>query len=285
MINLIILYLYVLVVRNSYGEFKEVIPLESFDDFKMTEVIKKPPLENREIKKIEEKKRDEKLVQIVKEEESEESISNESVPLISEARLKEIILESKNSPLPQNEVEINSNILYLINTEKNSDDGVFQSLEETLNKYEFSDKSNDSYGGKVTSAEITSDKLIDNLEFGVGVAYENDEYHNGEERKQNAEVLSHTPVYAIGKYKIAKDEESVKYLKLNLGYAIGDYTPNREYENKTQNGLYYGIGGGMEFDKISLDLMYQVNKDAYEKKDSTQDDSRITFSIDYRLDI
>lgn len=285
MINLIILYLYVLVVKNSYGEFKEVVPLEASSDFKMTKVIKKQPLENRKIKKIEEEKRDEDIVQVIEEEESEDSISNESVPIISEARLKEIISESKDSPLPQNEVEINSNTLYSINAEKNSGDGVFQSLEETLDKYEFSDKSNDSYGGKVTSTEITSDKLIDNLEFGVGVAYENDEYYNGDERKQNTEVLSHTPVYAIGKYKIAKDEESVKYLKLNLGYAIGDYTQNREYENKTQNGLYYGIGGGMEFDKVSLDLMYQVNKDAYEKKDSTQDDSRITFSVDYKLDI
>lgn len=285
MINLIILYLYVLVVKNSYGEFKEIVPLEASSDFKMTKVIKKQPLENREIKKIEEKKRDEDIVQVIEEEELEDSISNESVPIISEARLKEIISESKDSPLPQNEVEINSNTLYSINAEKNSGDGVFQSLEETLDKYEFSDKSNDSYGGKVTSTEITSDKLIDNLEFGVGVAYENDEYYNGDERKQNTEVLSHTPVYAIGKYKIAKDEESVKYLKLNLGYAIGDYTQNREYENKTQNGLYYGIGGGMEFDKVSLDLMYQVNKDAYEKKDSTQDDSRITFSVDYKLDI
>ncbi|MGY0394385.1 hypothetical protein [Fusobacterium sp. SYSU M8A802] len=284
MINLIILYLYVLVVKNSYGEFKEIVPLEASSDFKMTKVIKKQPLENREIKKIEEKKRDEDIVQVI-EEELEENIPNESVPIISEARLKEIISESKDSPLPQNEVEINSNALYSINTEKNSGDGVFQSLEETLDRYEFSDKSNDSYGGKVTSTEITSDKLIDNLEFGVGVAYENDEYYNGDERKQNTEVLSHTPVYAIGKYKIAKDEESVKYLKLNLGYAIGDYTQNREYENKTQNGLYYGIGGGMEFDKVSLDLMYQVNKDAYEKKDSTQDDSRITFSVDYKLDI
>lgn len=284
MINLIILYLYVLVVKNSYGEFKEIVPLEASSDFKMTKVIKKQPLENREIKKIEEKKRDEDIVQVI-EEELEENIPNESVPIISEARLKEIISESKDSPLPQNEVEINSNTLYLINAEKNSGDGVFQSLEETLDRYEFSDKSNDSYGGKVTSTEITSDKLIDNLEFGVGVAYENDEYYNGDERKQNTEVLSHTPVYAIGKYKLAKDEESVKYLKLNLGYAIGDYTQNREYENKTQNGLYYGIGGGMEFDKVSLDLMYQVNKDAYEKKDCTQDDSRITFSVDYKLDI
>ena len=46
--------------------------------------------------------------------------------------------------------------------------------------------------------------------------------------------------------------------------------------------MYYGIGGGVEYDDISLDLIYQVNKDAYEKN-STQDDSRITFSVDYKL--
>lgn len=284
MINLIILYLYVLVVNNSYGEFKEVAPLEASNDFKMTKVIKRQPLENREIKKIEEKKKEE-MIETTSEEEIEENIQDKSVPMISEARLKEIISESKDSPLLQNEVEINSNALYSINAEKDSGDDVFQSLEKTLDKYEFSDKSNDSYGGKVTSTEITSDKLIANLEFGVGVTYENDEYYNDEGRKQNTEVLSHTPVYAIGKYKISKDEESVKYLKLNLGYAIGGYTQNREYENKTQNGLYYGIGGGVEFDKVSLDLMYQVNKDVYEKKDSSQDDSRITFSVDYKFDI
>ena len=48
--------------------------------------------------------------------------------------------------------------------------------------------------------------------------------------------------------------------------------------------MYYGVGGGIEYSDISLDLIYQVNKDAYERDNSSQDDSRITFSVDYKLD-
>ena len=46
----------------------------------------------------------------------------------------------------------------------------FIDIKKTLDKYSFSDKSEEIYGGQITSKEITSDKIIDNLEFGVGVA-------------------------------------------------------------------------------------------------------------------
>ena len=181
---------------------------------------------------------------------------------------------------------LDSGDFYSLDLDKRADQPyIFQEIGKTLDKYSFSDKSEDSYGGRVTTKEITSDRVIENLEFGVGIAYENTEYYDSQYEKQNSDIWTHTPVYATGKYKLSSDEESTKYLKLNLGYAIGEYENLKEYnEIRNQSGMYYGVGGGIEYSDISLDLIYQVNKDAYERDNSSQDDSRITFSVDYKLD-
>lgn len=216
-------------------------------------------------------------------EELKEVIEKNSVTIITEEQLQEIIKHAKSSPLPANDIESKEN-LTLSNNSKISQPNFLIDIMNTLDKYEFSDKSEDIYGGKVTSKEITSDKIIDNLEFGVGVAYKKNEYYNSQYEDANSDIWNHTPIYATGKYKISTSEENTKYLKLNLGYAIGEYEDNKEYlEKKNQSGIYYGIGGGIEYQDVSLDLIYQVNKDAYEKNNSSQDDSRITFSLDYKL--
>ena len=192
---------------------------------------------------------------------------------------------AKNSPLPENNVENKENSIISKESDMIQQPDFLIDIKNKLDKYSFSDKSEDIYGGQITAKEITSDKIIDNLEFGLGVAYKNSEYYNSQYENKNSDIWSHTPIYATGKYRLSSDEDSSKYLKLNLGYAIGEYEENEEYlERKNQSGMYYGIGAGVEYTDLSLDLIYQVNKDAYEKRDnSTKDDSRITFSIDYKL--
>ena len=234
----------------------------------------------------EKNKKNEKIDEVIHVKDSEnvkEVIEKNSVTIITEEQLKQIINNAKNSPLPDNNIEKEREFFTLSPTDTSQPD-FFIDIKKTLDKYSFSDKSEEIYGGQITSKEITSDKIIDNLEFGVGVAYKNTEYYDSQYENKNSDIWSHTPVYATGKYKVSSDEESTKYLKLNLGYAIGEYEGNEEYiERRNQSGMYYGIGGGVEYDDISLDLIYQVNKDAYEKNNSTQDDSRITFSVDYKL--
>lgn len=294
-----ILFLNILIVGNIFGEFREVTPLENRDN---SLIEKNFPIETNnqseiyrktdEIKKIEKKtleeKADETIEEIVHVKDSEtvkEVIEKNSVTIITEEQLTEIINNAKNSPLPESSVENREDFIATSNTQTTQPD-FFIDIKKTLDKYSFSDKSEDMYGGQITSKEITSDKIINNLEFGLGVAYKNSEYYDSSQyESKNSDVWNHTPIYATGKYKISSDKESTKYLKLNLGYAIGEYNNiDDEYiERRTQSGMYYGIGGGVEYNDVSLDLIYQVNKDAYERNNSTQDDSRITFSVDYKL--
>ena len=160
----------------------------------------------------------------------------------------------------------------------------FIDIQKALDKYDFSDKSEEIYGGQITSKELTSDKIINNLEFGIGVAYKNHEYYDSKYENKNLDIWTHTPIYATGKYKMSDNSTNTKYLKINLGYAIGTFNDEEYIDKKKQSGIYYGIGAGIEYKILSFDLIYQVNKNAYKKNNSMQNDSRITFSIDYKFD-
>lgn len=287
-----IFILFILTV-DIYGEFREIIPLENqilFINQKKNNNSETKVAEGIENKHtIKEENLPEEITQesvhVIDKEEVKETIKNNSTPVITEDQLKDIIALSKSSPLPKNNVETDQRDFYSLDLDKRGNQPyIFQEIGKTLDKYSFSDKSEEIYGGRVTAKEITSDRVIENLEFGVGIAYENAEYYDSQYEKQDSDIWTHTPVYATGKYKLSSDEESTKYLKLNLGYAIGEYENLKEYnEIKNQSGIYYGIGGGVEYSDISLDLIYQVNKDAYERENSSHDDSRITFSVDYKL--
>lgn len=299
MVKSILFFSIVCMTNILYGEFREITPLENISiieieninqDKDMRRIEKKSrdnsiKYEDSKLNKGYELKEENKIEYIENGDEVKEVIEKNSVPLISEEQLIQIINMAKNSPLPENNVENRENNIISKKSDTIQQPDFLIDIKKKLDKYSFSDKSEDIYGGQITSKEITSDKIIDNLEFGLGVAYKNNEYYNSQYESKNSEIWNHTPIYATGKYKISSDEDSSKYLKLNLGYAIGEYEEDEEYlERKNQSGMYYGIGAGVEYTDLSLDLIYQVNKDAYERRDnSTKDDSRITFSIDYKL--
>lgn len=299
MVKSVLFFSIVCMTNILYGEFREITPLENISIIEIENIN-----QDKGMKRIEKKSRDNsikyedsrlnegcelkeenKIEYIENGDEVKEVIEKNSVPLISEEQLIQIINMAKNSPLPENNVENKENSIISKESDMIQQPDFLIDIKNKLDKYSFSDKSEDIYGGQITAKEITSDKIIDNLEFGLGVAYKNSEYDNSQYENKNSDIWSHTPIYATGKYRLSSDEDSSKYLKLNLGYAIGEYEENEEYlERKNQSGMYYGIGAGVEYTDLSLDLIYQVNKDAYEKWDnSTKDDSRITFSIDYKL--
>lgn len=299
MVKSILFFSIVCMTNILYGEFREINPLENISiieieninqDKDMRRIEKKSrdnsiKYEDSRLNEGDELKKENKIEYIENGDEVKEVIEKNSVPLISEEQLIQIINMAKNSPLPENNVENKENSIISKESDMTQQPDFLIDIKNKLDKYSFSDKSEDIYGGQITAKEITSDKIIDNLEFGLGVAYKNSEYDNSQYENKNSDIWSHTPIYATGKYRLSSDEDSSKYLKLNLGYAIGEYEENEEYlERKNQSGMYYGIGAGVEYTDLSLDLIYQVNKDAYEKRDnSTKDDSRITFSIDYKL--
>lgn len=299
MVKSVLFFSIVCITNVLFGEFKEITPLESIElsnkeeeNYKNKEIgdekLKNCSVdykENEELKNSKLNKENNKIIYIENNEEIKEVIEKNKVPLITEEQLTQIINIAKSSPLPENNVENKENSIISKESDMIQQPDFLIDIKNKLDKYSFSDKSEDIYGGQITAKEITSDKIIDNLEFGLGVAYKNSEYYNSQYENKNSDIWSHTPIYATGKYRLSSDEDSSKYLKLNLGYAIGEYEENEEYlERKNQSGMYYGIGAGVEYTDLSLDLIYQVNKDAYESRDnSTKDDSRITFSIDYKL--
>ena len=282
-----ILFFFIYYTITISSGFKEIVPLENPENFIISKESTKQEIKTKKIKSEKlENENLENIVHVKDKEEVKETIEKNSVPIITETQLKEIIANSNKAPSLSNQVELERKDFHSINLDEDSNQSdFFKELEETLNRYKFSDKSENKYAGRVTSKELTSDKIIDNLEFGVGIAYKNTEYYDSQYEDQNSDIWTHTPIYATGKYKISSNEESSKYLKLNLGYAIREYDNSEKYEEiENRNGIYYGVGGGVEFKNISLDLMYQVNKEAYIKNNSPEDDSRITFSVDYKLD-
>ncbi len=286
-------YIFLSLVLLGNGEFKEVAPLDNGifwqeqSEVQLEKTFKE--IDNKEDKKIEndEQKNVNEIVVSKDILVEQEIIQNNSVPVITEEQLLKIIAIAKEAPPPENTINSERKNFYPIPLKKEiNQPQIIQELEKTLEKYNFIDKSEEIFGGKVTTKELTSDHFIDNLEFGVGVAYKNNETYSEDFQGQNSDIWTHTPIYATGKYNLSKGEESNKYLKINFGYAIGDEGENREYnEINRQSGIYYGVGGGVEYHNISLDLMYQVNKDANRRENSSQDDSRITFSVDYKLGI
>lgn len=166
-------------------------------------------------------------------------------------------------------------------------------------------------------------EIYPNLEAGVGIAYQK----HGDPKKykdsyvdewdwhctEELEMPGYTsiPLYLTTKYKFNAINNFVPYVKANLGYSFndedGDFklkyseydinNPTDAYADgingkvKVENGLYYGLGAGFEYNNFTMDLMYQVTEakakvivpeiDARTKKD--YDYSRVTLSFGYKF--
>ncbi len=122
-----------------------------------------------------------------------------------------------------------------------------------------------------------------NLEFGVGIAYRGNKLKGLEnvfstssdtnlfvsENKEG--TLSSVPLYLTARYNFRAVPGVTPYVKANLGYsfnsgksalAIFDKNTNKEVVREVVNakdGLYYGIGAGVQVAGFVVDLSYNVN--------------------------
>ena len=155
---------YYIINRNIVTEKFEITKIKSENiKEKNSKMIPEAEEKNKKNEKIDE------VIHVKDSENVKEVIEKNSVTIITEEQLKQIINNAKNSPLPDNNVEKEREFFTLSPTDTSQPD-FFIDIKKTLDKYSFSDKSEEIYGGQITSKEITSDKIIDNLEFGVGVA-------------------------------------------------------------------------------------------------------------------
>jgi len=145
-----------------------------------------------------------------------------------------------------------------------------------------------------------------NWDFGLGVAFQD----HGERKSSNPYGFDVTggdyssiPVYLIAKYKFNLNSNYVPYLKTNLGYAfnfdeddIVGKTSNGSVVNKVDvsadDGMYFAIGGGIEYNDFTMDLMYGIVKsDLSLSGNQIGDDSysgdydKLTLSVGYKFNL
>lgn len=130
-------------------------------------------------------------------------------------------------------------------------------------------KKNEGFKGEL-AVEATQ-VITDEFELGLGVAWQN---HGKMKTKSDFVTPGRTstvvqmrsyPVYAIAKYNIPVDGDFKPFIYANLGYSFNngkkthrDGTDIDKY--KYEDGMYYGVGVGVEKDNFIVDLGYKLNK-------------------------
>lgn len=169
--------------------------------------------------------------------------------------------------------------------------------------------------GHEIAVEVTKE-VLPNFELGLGVAYQdhgkakkniyNDSYA-GEKVTAYYEIpeMKSVPLYVTTKYNLPVNTMVKPYIKADLGYSFnkidgklgvvdirdGERLNIPGYETDVKDGVYFGIGGGFEYNDFTMDLMYKINKaeleygeqgsEKREKKDL--DYSRVTLSVGYKF--
>lgn len=179
---------------------------------------------------------------------------------------------------------------------------------EKLNK----DKGDD-FGYELT-VEVMRE-VYPNFELGLGLSYQDhgdpksvSEYDKDLDENIKSEIpgFKSVPLYVTAKYNLPVEGNIKPYLKADLGYSFNDERGNfkviktasskasesgysRELLTKVENGLYYGIGAGAEYNNFVIDLMYKINKAKVEMDNYNErikddlDYSRVTLSIGYKF--
>lgn len=261
-------------------------------------------------------------VKIIQKEKKEIFVMNGE---LTEDKLKEIIKNAEESPDPEVTVDMaigEENLLIKkdlgeytnLEAEQSGSNVVkkyyefIDTLNEKLKEHDFEDKTEVIHVGHEVAKELRSNKIIPDIELGVGMSYQDsyslkkdraamfDQEQSGKffvkERDEEMDMDS-IPLYVTGRYKLPQVNDWQPYLKLNLGYAVNNIggKSNSRYKSindavNFQNGSYYGMGGGIEYNNgLTLDLMYQVSEGGSTSDSQRDDDSRVTVSVEYKLDI
>lgn len=168
---------------------------------------------------------------------------------------------------------------------------------QSLNKSE-----SDRLGFDLTT-EVTKE-FYPNLELGLGLSYQDHGRPEAGEIGKKIEKIKFQntgykslPIYGVAKYNIPMEGNIKPYLKADLGYSFNFDEKDLKGEAgkikmSVDNGLYYGLGAGVEYNNFVVELMYKVNRakvqHEYNGAKSSKFDydySRTTLSFGYRFDI
>ena len=186
---------------------------------------------------------------------------------------------------------------------------ILQRFDETkYNTLKLNKEKGDDFGYELT-VEVMRE-VYSNLELGFGLSYQDHgdpkTSSNNFSEKYEMSGYKSVPIYITAKYNIPVKGNIKPYLKADLGYSFNDERGNfkviktasskasepgysRELLTKVENGLYYGIGAGAEYNNFVIDLMYKINKAKVEMNNYNErikgdlDYSRVTLSIGYKF--
>ena len=137
-------------------------------------------------------------------------------------------------------------------------------------------------------------EVIPGLELGGGTAFQFHKDLKDKVKGQNEKNFNSVPVYGTAKYKFDTPIAVKPYIKGDLGYSFnsGNYENARTGKFKAKNGAYYGVGGGIDFNNLSVELMFKENKGKYEHEGSLGPKSkyntnyrRVTLGIGYDFNL
>lgn len=148
--------------------------------------------------------------------------------------------------------------------------------------------------GFETAIEVTKDiEKVPNLEVGLGFGFH--QLADGETRFNHQTVAKYEdyesyPVYVTAKYSFPVVGDGVTpYVKADLGYAFNGrvkYDVANGFitgKEGVDNGLYAGIGAGIEQNNINVDIMYKTTQGKVDKNDV--DNYRLIMSVSYKFDL
>lgn len=164
-------------------------------------------------------------------------------------------------------------------------------------------------GGFEFGVEATRE-ILPNFELGLGVSYQD---HGKPEKNRDTIGEQGTyefgnsgykslPVYLTAKYNLPLESNVKPYLKADFGYSFNfdekDIEGYKVGGNKLtglsssiDNGIYYGIGGGVEYKNFVVELMYKANTTDVkynfqgfpERYKKSYDYTRTTLSVGYKF--
>ena len=152
---------------------------------------------------------------------------------------------------------------------------------------EVSNRSADGDGGFEFAIEGTRE-IYPNLELGLGIALQD----HGDPDKVN---LSYNQKFQVIKNTGYKSLPLYTVAKLGYAYNFGEKDAIETWDGpiaktSVDNGLYYGLGAGIEYNNFLFEVMHKVNKadinysfNDGEKLKKSYDYSRTTLSIGYKF--
>lgn len=290
--------------ENEMAEEEKIAVIEAAEEYREENIEKKVLQKNKEkLLAVGEKLTEDKLKEIIKkaEESPDPEVTVDMAQVGESLLIKRDLEEYTNLEAGQSGSNVVKKYYEFIDT-----------LNEKLKKHDFEDKTEVIHVGHEVAKELRSDKLISDVELGVGMAYQDkyslkrdrdsvfDQEQSGKfyVKEASEEVdMDSIPLYVTGRYKLPQVNDWQPYLKLNLGYAVNNIggrsfqSSNSRYKSindsvNSQNGSYYGMGGGIEYNNgLTLDLMYQVSEGSSSASSRKDDENRVTVSVEYKLDI